>query len=286
MRIYLLLAMAAGFSFIGSNCGGSGVGDPCVPEDEYLTGFNGFSKDEVNVESRSFQCLTRVCLVNHFEGRVSCPYGQTEDLDALGEGLSTCMGTLEHRNSPECQPGGSLHMQGCQVPTRDGSRWNDRIVVPVAAQVIERQAEDAVYCSCRCADAAGSTKDLCQCPSGFGCERLVEDLDLGAEQLAGSYCVRVGTNYNPGNPPQAKCDASQANCDNSFNIEREVAGATGRVGRNQRDSTCLPSGGVCGKDDTCCSAAPTGQIEDHGEGGIENIYEVTRTECDKGDVCP
>src|SRR5690606_4311600 len=87
MRIYLLLAMAAGASFIGSNCGGAGIGDPCVPEDEYLTTFSGFSQDEVNVESRSFQCLTRVCLVNHFDGRVSCPYGQIEDPAAPNEGL-------------------------------------------------------------------------------------------------------------------------------------------------------------------------------------------------------
>ena len=31
---------------------------------------------EENIESRSFQCQTRICLVNHFQGRVSCPLGQ------------------------------------------------------------------------------------------------------------------------------------------------------------------------------------------------------------------
>ena len=55
-----------------------GVGDPCIPEDEYQTAFTGYGETEVNVESRSFQCETRVCLVNHFRGRVSCPYGQSE----------------------------------------------------------------------------------------------------------------------------------------------------------------------------------------------------------------
>jgi hypothetical protein len=36
----------------------------------------GFDLKEANIESRSFQCRTRICLVNHFQGRVSCPTGQ------------------------------------------------------------------------------------------------------------------------------------------------------------------------------------------------------------------
>src|SRR5688500_16223768 len=86
-------------------CVSGGVGDPCVPEDEYSTGFSGFSKGEVNVESRSFQCETRVCLVNHFQGRVSCPYGQTQD---------------EATNTP-----------ACKVPGQE-----EPIVVPVDAQLV------------------------------------------------------------------------------------------------------------------------------------------------------
>jgi len=57
-------------------CQSGGVGDPCTPEDEYNTQFPGFKLAEENIESRSFQCSTRICLVNHFQGRVSCPYGQ------------------------------------------------------------------------------------------------------------------------------------------------------------------------------------------------------------------
>lgn len=289
MRIYLLLAMAAGISFIGSNCGGSGVGDPCVPEDEYLTGFSGFSQDEVNVESRSFQCLTRVCLVNHFDGRVSCPYGQIEDPAAPNEGLATCMGTESHRNSSECQPGGPLHMQSCQVPTRDGSRWEDRIVVPVESQARERQAVDAVYCSCRCAGADGDTKGFCECPSGFACEELVEDLGLGAEQLAGSYCVKNDTQYDPGAPEEVRCNPSLANCNENYNITwtNPVTQGTDTIGRNQREGTCLPSGAACDKDDTCCVATRTGATELHPDGGgTEVIYEVERIDCPGDNICP
>ena len=68
------VAALLGLAALG--CEPGGVGDPCTPEDEYEPSFSGFAQTEVNVESRSFQCETRLCLVNHFKGRVSCPYGQ------------------------------------------------------------------------------------------------------------------------------------------------------------------------------------------------------------------
>ena len=57
-------------------CQSGGVGDPCIPEDEFQADFAGFKVTEENIESRSFQCATRICLVNHFQGRASCPLGQ------------------------------------------------------------------------------------------------------------------------------------------------------------------------------------------------------------------
>src|SRR5689334_9307103 len=57
-------------------CQSGGIGDPCIPEDEYSAGFAGFKVTEENIESRSFQCSTRICLVNHFQGRTTCPEGQ------------------------------------------------------------------------------------------------------------------------------------------------------------------------------------------------------------------
>src|SRR5262249_14304000 len=69
---------ALAFGLLALGCKSGGVGDPCVPEDEYDQNFSGFAVTETNVESRSFQCETRVCLVNHFQGRVSCKYGQTD----------------------------------------------------------------------------------------------------------------------------------------------------------------------------------------------------------------
>ncbi len=179
-------------------CNPGGVGDPCIPEDEYRQQVPGYAVTEVNVESRSFQCETRVCLVNHFQGRVSCPYGQTvEQTDA-------------------CVADGACNSDngvGCRVPGTNGDNPNDRIQVPVEPQLLERRADDAVYCSCRC-DGPQANARYCECPSGYACVELVEDLDLGQSQLAGSYCIKEGTRYNTRQKSGDECDAAQGNCGN------------------------------------------------------------------------
>jgi hypothetical protein len=165
-----------------SGCEADGVGDPCIPEDEYVPGFSGFAVSEVSTESKSFQCRSRLCLVNHFQGRVSCPYGQSSEQAA---------------SNPAC------HLPGSSVP----------VEVPVRPQLLERRAEEAVYCSCRC-DGPDPAARYCECPSGFSCSPVVPDLALGQDQLAGSYCIRAGSEYRPSsiNPAQL-CDAAQQSCD-------------------------------------------------------------------------
>ncbi len=174
-------------------CETGGVGDPCTPEDEYQPNFPGYSADEVNVESRSFQCETRVCLVNHFQGRVSCPYGQTE----------TEIASL-NPNDPA----------RCRIPGTSGEDPNDAITAAVLPQFVERQADRAVYCSCRCRNAQGSTDDgaqYCECPSGFTCEKLLDDLGLGSPELAGSYCIKNGTKYDKA-AASSECSPALVNC--------------------------------------------------------------------------
>jgi hypothetical protein len=288
MRIYLLLAMAIAASFLGSNCGGEGIGDPCIPEDEYRNDFPGFSVGEVNVESRSFQCATRVCLVNHFQGRASCPYGQTttgensaisacgavppgiefiapEDCtpaDRAENAPTTCNENVladvcpdlkkngdDLTNTacdPECQPGGLLNMASCRVPDRDGSELGDRITVGVQEQFADRVAADAVYCSCRC-DGPDAKARYCDCPSGFKCEELVDDLGLGKGQLAGSYCVENGTEFLETNLPQEPCDSALSNCGSAYN--KVINGQS--IGVNP-GSSCEAPGTQCDKDTLCC----------------------------------
>jgi hypothetical protein len=140
--------------------------------------FSGYEATEVNIESKSFQCETRLCLVNHFNGRVSCPYGQTA-LEATGM-----------VPKPE--------EQLCHIPGTSGAAT--RIKVQVNKQFDGRRAADTVYCSCRCAGSDSNAR-YCKCPTGFQCSKLLDPIDrLGAKELAGSYCIKNGTEYSAANP--------------------------------------------------------------------------------------
>jgi hypothetical protein len=190
----VLLAAVTGIAFHLQGCQSGGVGDPCIPEDEYQQGFPGFSATEVNLESRSFQCETRVCLVYRFRGRVSCPLGQTKEL------------ADSPKTSPSTAGDGRCHIPGS----------NDPVEVPVNPQYASRTTEKSVYCSCRC-DGPDANAKYCDCPDGFACTKL-EDLDLGAAvakgsaQLAGSYCIRKD------DKPDPQCrEADKNTCDASGN---------------------------------------------------------------------
>jgi hypothetical protein len=175
----LVLALAA----LGCNPGG--VGDPCTPEDEYRQNFNGFQVTETNAESRSFQCETRLCLVNHFQGRVSC---------RLGQGDPKMTPTF----APRCSIPGTRAVTAAEDP--NAANHPDNIQVEVPPELVKRQTDQAVYCSCRC-DGPEANARYCECPEGFQCEPLVDDLQIpGSEksQLPGSYCIRAGSKYDPG----------------------------------------------------------------------------------------
>lgn len=160
-------------------CDAGGVGDPCTPEDEFSANFSGFSLSEVNIESRSFQCETRVCLVNKFQGRVSCPYGSNGSDDT-----ST---TVDHQF-------------GCNVPGIGGP-----VDVPVSAQLTERPPAQAVYCSCRCSGDDPNAR-YCECPSGFSCEEVVPSSSGGGSvELAGGYCIRTDSDVDPNEVSSEEC---------------------------------------------------------------------------------
>jgi hypothetical protein len=174
-------AALAFFILVVPGCDADGVGDPCVPEDEYSSTFSGFALSEVSTESKSFQCQSRLCLVNHFQGRVSCPYGQT---------------SAQAASDPAC------HLPGSSVP----------VEAAVRPQLLDRRAEQAVYCSCRCAGPDPKAR-YCECPSGFSCSPVIPNFALGQDQLPGSYCVRAGSEYRESsiNPAQV-CDSGQQTC--------------------------------------------------------------------------
>jgi hypothetical protein len=172
-KLSALACLAASLG-LGFRCQSGGIGDPCVPEDEFHQDMGGYSLGEVDVETRSFQCESRICLVNHFQGRVTCPYGQTmADLDL-----------------PGTAPG------RCRIPYTAGDSPTDQVIVPVAAWNTRRPADQAVYCTCRCAGPEPDAR-YCTCPHGYSCEPVVPAVGLASHQLEGSYCIKTGTGFEP-----------------------------------------------------------------------------------------
>jgi hypothetical protein len=219
--ILAALAAVASLAVVsGTGCSQSGVGDPCTPEQEYNPGFVGFNVEEVDVESKSFQCQTRLCLVNHFQGRVSCPYGQNTDGSGPASGTAPCTtpSTGQCVDGKACADGTqpASTTSGCS----DGSKRalvdtkNQAKVLPVCTN---RTATQAVYCSCRCANLNGKTDDgalYCACPDGYDCEQLVTSIGTGDSGLTGGYCIKHNTKFDPSNPCMDTCNTvqKQAGC--------------------------------------------------------------------------
>jgi hypothetical protein len=205
------LALAPAFL---EGCSQTGVGDPCVPAKEYDTTFLGFDPGEVNVESKSFQCQTRLCLANHFRGRVSCPYGQGSKGEAPGNGT-----TYKDKNGTTiaaCSTPAGNADKPVAVTGPAGAVAAGQDAVP--AQCLDRQAKDAVYCSCRCENVNGKTDDgavYCKCPDGFKCQQLVTQVSNSDTGLTGGYCIRNNTDYDPTQScqtsPSNLCDPKNAN---------------------------------------------------------------------------
>jgi len=181
----LVIAFAVGAC--SSGCAGSssqavGVGNRCTPSDERQAYFSGFEVSEAVVDVPAADCETNLCLINHFHGRTSCPYGQTEMAAA---GSST--------------PDEFL----CHVP---GTA--ERVKVAVNRQLTNRRSIDTVYCSCQCAgpDPNGT---YCACPTGFQCTKLAGEyaycMKAGTEYVSGQTSVGLPCQLNQASPPSGNC---------------------------------------------------------------------------------
>jgi hypothetical protein len=186
-KTWAAVAVTFAVAILCLGCQSGGIGDPCIPEDEYQQFFSGYSETEVNLESRSFQCETRLCLVNHFRGRVTCPYGQVEN---------------------DTRPDAQL----CHVPGTEGS--DNRIQVAVNKQYTGRSPANSVYCSCRCGGPDPNGR-YCKCPTGFQCVTLLDYIEcLGFKELAGAYCVKDGTEFIDGETdPGTTCTVNDPNAE-------------------------------------------------------------------------
>ena len=172
VAVAALLAMSCGAE---SSLASGAVGSACIPDEENRPGFYGYDWDAVFVETNTPKCRGEVCLVAYFQGRQSCPYGQEEP------------------------------SAGCK--TTDGTQ---DVTEPVPPQLEGRPANDAVYCSCRCA-GPDPNGDYCECPTGFDCEELIPAVfESDPTGIAGSYCVKSGTVPPP--RPGDECNAVTRSC--------------------------------------------------------------------------
>jgi hypothetical protein len=266
----ILIGAFSALALVG--CPSKGIGDKCTPEDEFKEGFAGFTLESAFIESRSFQCQTRLCLVNHFQGRTSCPNGQQAPKNCNPDSGNTCdagetckpAGVILNDCDPtpcgggvdpnncnatggknkacgdrvcnrdgrfcECQSGdcptgyycdakpkgsGLCTTRVCTVPKSSPKSSEHCYVpgteIPIATAVCgqcdtnsNRDADHAVYCSCRCAPPADNASpaddnyNFCTCPDGFECTEINPNVGLGDPQLAGSYCIKQGTKYVKG----------------------------------------------------------------------------------------
>jgi hypothetical protein len=156
------------------------VGSPCVPAVETDPAFTGLVAQEVTVEPGAGAA---VCLANHFQGRVTCPYGQSAD-------------------------GGAPSGKGCETPA------GKAVTGLVEPQCADRPPTTFVTWSCRCANTAGQTNDgaeYCDCPMGTTCAQTVSSLGTASDPTSGAYCVPVAA-IMPAQSCSVVCDATTHPC--------------------------------------------------------------------------
>lgn len=179
--LLVLTCAGAGVAPPGTPVTPKPLGAPCVPDDERNPEFNGFQASEVSLDTNA-GCQSNLCLVNHFQGRVSCPYGQT---------------VAAAQDSRECF-----------IP---GTASGIAVTVPVDPQLVQRRSDDTVACSCRCAGPGPGP--FCSCPSNMECAPMISPLGLpGTDTLAGSYCIPRGTAYDPVTLDPESCNPDAASC--------------------------------------------------------------------------
>lgn len=159
----------------GGGCA-DGVGDSCTPSDESNADFPGFGVNEINIEDRTTQCATGLCIAVNFQGRLNCPYG------------------------------------GSDCTTESGAP----VSVPVKPQLLARSPSDAVYCSCRCDGPGGTgpfcaCPDGFECAQILPAAIL----PVAQNALVGSYCIKQGTRVSDpaALASGSTCNAALHNCD-------------------------------------------------------------------------
>lgn len=245
------------------------IGDPCLSGDEANPAFEGFRVNETTFISPVAACSSKICLVNHVQGRADCPLGQPAPTPCSGPGDTSCGSgsscVAAGQNGPTCYltsvDGGTpvLDASNCASGVCNTARKTCQCTsdaqcpqgtacnpdtqectsyvchsagecqsadatdaenagksccagttdTPVNGEVCGqcekgsgRNADEDIYCSCRCGPVDGEAPDgseYCACPSGFECSVGWPGTGLGDQLLTGKYCIKQGTAYtDPG----------------------------------------------------------------------------------------
>lgn len=212
--------------------GGPGkMGDPCIPDSEKNYQFPGFKVSEINLVSNDFDaCETGVCLVNHFQGRVSCPLGQPAPKPCHGgDDTTTCAA------DEKCVEAGVLPVfcEGTCYPL--GSVCNS--------------LKGACECSTDAHCPEGTTCDtatkeckryVCRGPAA-GCQSA----DASDEENAGKACCMPGTGMPVAAAVCGQCDsASKRDATNAVYCSCRCGAAEGAPPEDAEYCTC-PDGFEC-----------------------------------------
>lgn len=213
------LVGVAGVGLIPLACTAGGVGVPCIPEDEYSFRFPGFKVTEDIIESRSFQCATRICLVNHFQGRVSCPLGQPAPKD--DQGLDGCIAEFDSEGGfiggqGSCSDGQLCVQAGSFSPSCDPTQGEaaDAFCFSLGAG---SQCNPAGFCECSqnadCTNTGLGTNAIVSCDAktkqcvSYACheENDCQQVGATAEENAGKACCLPGSDTPITTPVCGQC---------------------------------------------------------------------------------
>ena len=142
-----------------TGCSQTGVGDPCTPEQEFDTQFNGFSKDEVNVESKSMEILNGDILVLCSDGlsgmvkdsAMEETVGTADEIETAGSRLVSMANDAGGRDNITVilarfkGPGLRAPLKAVETEAKDGEEPVERFVAPEAPAEPVRKSKSRYF---------------------------------------------------------------------------------------------------------------------------------------------
>lgn len=191
----------------GSGGGGSStplIGVPCLPSSEMVFDSSGYRVTEDLIETGAPDCGGGVCLVNHTQGRVTCPLGQAAPRDA--QGLVGCVPELDaqgkHVEGQGSCSDGFLCMQAGSPSPSCGPAGSPEADLSCAKLGAGSKCSSEGYCECNTdADCLFVTDAVVACDPlsrrcvAYACHEpgACQNLNSTDQENAGKACCLPGT---------------------------------------------------------------------------------------------